>query len=294
MNLMLLNFANFRMFGFIISVGINERINMQVSKVGNDNSKVVLYSGLATVAGGGLGALAGWNTKPFLQDDGPSDTFVRKVVERGGEIVAEDNPMFAQIKDLAEKSNSAKSIEELKTIVLKPMREMYESLGDDIDGMKQALTCSAELTKSMGISTFSSEDIASVKSVDDVVELLGRDFDKLVGGRTLEELRQSSFEESHRIMKESVKTMFTNLWDSKSKSFIKIEKDVDLDASLKSIVENSRNLLEDVAKGMKGKAALIYGISTAAVAGLGTLAGIKLAHKPAKELSEQKNEQKID
>lgn len=260
---------------------------MEVNKVNNQNSNVGLYTGIGTVAGGGVGALAGWNTKPFLKDDGPSDTFIKNVIARGEEIVSTDNPMYEQIKQFSEMGNSAKSVEELRAMVLKPVREMYEVLGDDIEAMKHALTYTAELSEGMGVPAFSAEDIASVKSLDDVVELFGKNFDKQFGGKTLEEIRQSSAENAQRIVKESVKTMFHNLWDTESKKFIKIDNDIDLDDSLKSVAENVRNLLDDVAKGMKGKAALIYGLSTAAIAGLGTFVGVKLLHKPDNKLAEQ-------
>lgn len=44
----------------------------------------------------------------------------------------------------------------------------------------------------------------------------------------------------------------------------------------------------------KGKAALLYGAGAALVAGLGTFAGLKLAHKPTKDLPEQNDESKIN
>lgn len=265
---------------------------MSVNSVGNKNSNIGLYTGAAVVAGGGAGALVGWNTKPFLNGDGPSDTFIKNVMAKGENLDLPDNPILTEVKKLSEQANSAKSIEELKELSLKPIRDMYSTI-DNIEDIRGALNYTAEILKAAGES-FSAEDIASVKSVDDAVNLFGRKFDEQFAGKTLEEIRKSSTEEFQKFAKESIKNAFNEMWDSKDKKFIEIDNLCELDNDVMDIVKATRKVFVDAANGMKGKAALLYGAGAAVVAGLGTFAGLKLAHKPAKDLPEQNDEQKIN
>ncbi len=266
---------------------------MSVNSVGNKNSNIGLYTGAAVVAGGGAGALVGWNTKPFLNGDGPSDTFIKNVMAKTKNIELSDNPMFAEVKKLAEQANSAESIEELKELSLKPIRDMYSAI-DDIEDIRGALNFTADILKTVDQPAFSAEDIANVNSVDDAVNLFGRKFDEQFAGKTIEEIRKTSTEESKKVIKESIKSSFKEMWDSKAKKFIEIGNDCELDDDVTDLVNATRKVFVDVANGMKGKAALLYGAGAAAVAGLGTFAGLKLAHKPAKDLPEQNDEQKIN
>ena len=266
---------------------------MSVNSVGNGNSNIGLYTGAAAIAGGSAGALAGWNTKPFLDGDGPSDAFIKNVMTKTKNIDLSDNPMFAEVKKLAEQANSAESIEELKELSLKPIREMYCNI-DNIEDLRGVLDFTADILKNAGQSAFSAEDIANVNSVDDAVNLFGRKFDEQFAGKTIEEIRKTSTEEAQKAITESIKSSFKEMWGSKAKKFIEIGNDCDIDDGVMDLVNATRKVFVDAANGMKGKAALLYGAGAAAVAGLGTFAGFKLAHKPAKDLPEQNDAPKIN
>lgn len=258
---------------------------MEVNKVNNQNSNVGLYTGIATVAGGGVGALAGWNTKPFLKDDGPSDAFIKNVVPKFGQIISEDNPVYAEAKKIVDQLNSVKTIEELKASMLKPLEETFQSI-NNVELLKEMLKASSGNPESIGYG-FSLDEINNVKSVDDFMALCKKGLDKKYEGKTLEDLRQASEKELQSFMDSTVKMLFGQLWDSEAKNFIEIDKEVPLDDNIMDIVSNSRKILVETANNMKGKAALIYGLSAAAIAGLGTFIGVKFLHKPDAKNVEQ-------
>lgn len=252
---------------------------MEVNRVNNQNSNVGLYTGVATVAGGGVGALAGWNTKPFLKDDGPSDVFIKNVIPKFGQIISEDNPVYAEAKKLIGQINKVETIDELKASILKPLEENYRSI-NDVEILKEMLKAASENEELINGGSFATEEINNIKSVDDFIALCKKSLDKTYEGKTINDLRQASEKELQRFMKDTVKMIFGHLWDPETKKFIEIDKEVPLDDNIMDIVSNSRKIMDETANNMKGKAALIYGLSTAAIAGLGTFIGVKLLHKP--------------
>lgn len=80
---------------------------MAVDGVNNSNNNTALYTTGAALVGAGAGAGAAYLTKPFLKDDAPTDSFVKKI---------EDN-LTKRNKNLRQEIDNFKNIDELKDYV---------------------------------------------------------------------------------------------------------------------------------------------------------------------------------
>lgn len=259
---------------------------MEVNKVNNQNSNVGLYTGIATVIGGGAGALAGWNTKPFLKGDVPSDEFVKNVIPKMENIIPEDNEVYVEVNKLVKDLNAVETIDELKASMLKPLEETCSAI-NNVENLKQMLKISSKNAVVGGDGYFSPEEIDNIKSIDDFWALCKKSLDKKFEGKTLKDLRDAAENDIQNFKKKFVCMMFDELWDKTTKNFIKIDKDLDIDDGIKTLILDSHKIMVDAANNMKGKMALIKGLSTATVAGLGTFIGVKLFHKADNKVIEQ-------
>lgn len=252
---------------------------MSIDKVSNSNAG--LYASSAAVIGGGAGAAVGWYSKPFLKKGEPTDTFIKKVGENA--VNALPDEMKNPINQALESMKNISSVEELKEISIKQARDIYKHL--DVEAQKEALYLANEISKQLGQKGFEAEAIESITGVDDVIELVGKNFDEQYAGKTLEEIRGLAKVEQEQALKLGAKSMIDAVWDADNKKFMKFEEEVP------EIVSNMRKAVVDAANSLKGKAALIYGLGSAAVLGLGTLIATKALHKP--EQASVQNEEKL-
>lgn len=241
---------------------------MPVDKVSNSNAG--LYAASAAVIGGGAGAATGWYSKPFLKKGEPTDTFIKKIGENAAKALPDEikNP----ISQMVETMKNISSVEELKEVTMKQIKDVYKDL--DVEAQKESLRITNEISEELGLKALNNEAIEKITGVDDVVKLCSENFDEQYAGKTIDEIREVTKGSQEKILKKGAKTMFDSVWDADNKKFIKFEEEVP------EIVSNMRKAVVDAANSIKGKTALIYGLGSAAVLGLGTLFATKALHKP--------------
>lgn len=258
---------------------------MPVDSVNSANSNAGLYAAGAAVVGGGAGAAVGWNTRPFLKNGEPTDTFVKKIVKNAVNIVPKEvmEPLQAQLKQL----ENVNSLDELKAVSMDVIRNNFKGLSRS--EMQANLYFTNDTLSALGKEGFAEQDIEDVKNLDDVVELFSKNFDKEYAGKTLEDVRAMAQAEVESVSKTAAKNAFEVLWDPQAKKFIKLDLAGE-EGLFAELAVNTRKAVVDAANSLKGKAALIYGLGSAAVLGLGTLlclGGKKAEHIDSKVVEDE-------
>lgn len=248
---------------------------MAVDGVNNANSNTGLYAGSAAVVGGGAGAAYGYFSKPFLKNNEPTDSFIKQVGQNMVKIVPEE--AANSINEIAKQANNAKTVEELKTNMITSLRQVFADA--DIEDAKASIKMAAEMAEAAGVNDVSKAEIESIKNVDDIINLFSKNFDEKYAGKTIEQIREMSKAESDNLLKNSVKSLFNQMWDADKKQFVKIESD---GTPLGDYAVSVRNAVVDAANKIKGKTAAIYGLIGAAVLGLGTLVACMATNKSEK------------
>ena len=266
-----------------------------VSSVDNrNNGNVGLTTAGSAIVGGGAGALAGYYSKPWVKDDAPTDTFIKKAGERlvnASDIPDAQKEVFKNASSMIDKMKNAKTVEEFKNTILEPINKVLDSYSD-INALR---------TDYPNFSGFNSDFLefgninsdvyeqkfANATSIDEYKKVLSEAVEAGINAKGLDKCKQD-FANSIDVIRKSgipvtmddlVNQIFNELYDKDAKKFVKN----------KDYTENTFNIVNDVAKKMQGKAAIIWGSIGAAALGIGGFAVAKAMNHKNSPQPQEKN-----
>lgn len=232
---------------------------MAVESVNGSNINTGLYTSAGALAGAGIGAAAGWCSKPYLKDGVPTDSFTKKLNENLTELLSPEEKEFFEAveknaKSILKKFDEAKSIEGIKNLFIN------QNMGDaSLDVIKERVAVNKLSSDIMGVNYSSAfqemvEKVSKANSLDEVKTVFAETFDKEYKGKSLDEIKAAIKAEVNNTEKTNAKVLFEQFWDSSKKQFVNCE-------------EGVGKAIKKAAKSVQGKAALIYGAVGAAVLG---------------------------
>ena len=266
-----------------------------VSSVDNrNNSNVGLITAGSAIVGGGAGALAGYYSKPWVKDDAPTDTFIKKAGERLLTISGLPNAekeYFKAMRPMIDKVKTAKTVEHFKYAILVPINKVIVSYSD-INALRAEYPNFSDFNFDFAQLGNINSDVyeqkfANAKSIDEYKKVLSEAFEAEINAKGLDKCKQDFANGIDAIRKSGipltmddlVNQIFNGLYDKDPKKFVKN----------KDYTENTFNIVNDVAKKMQGKAAIIWGSIGAAVLGIGGFAVAKAINHKNSAQPQEKN-----
>ena len=245
---------------------------MAVEGVNNSNNNAGLYALGAATIGAGAGAGVAYMTKPFLKDDAPTDSFLKKMDEKIIANVPENerveyNSIKKDIKlykGLIEKFenvfNNSKTIDEFKASFVDTMlKDVDETKFGELKASDNKIV---EFLNTGGLIPDQTKinEFKNIKNLDELKVFLANAINDVNYGMTLEEIK-SDFSDTKKTLQECENEigegLFKKFWDADKKKFINCD-------------EGVGKAIKSAAKSIQGKYALIYGSIAAGVLGIGT------------------------
>ena len=265
-----------------------------VSSVDNrNNGNVGLITAGSAIVGGGAGALAGYYSKPWVKDDAPTDTFIKKAGERvvnASDIPDAQKEVFKNASSMIDKMKNAKTVEEFKNATLEPINKVIDSYSD-INALKANYRNGLDMVDNLTFNNINfdvyEQKFANATSIDEYKKVLSEAVEAGINAKGLDKCKQD-FANSIDVIRKSgipvtmddlVNQIFNELYDKDAKKFVKN----------KDYTENTFNIVNDVAKKMQGKAAIIWGSIGAAALGIGGFAVAKAMNHKNSAQPQEKN-----
>lgn len=259
---------------------------MAVEGVNNFNNNA-LYAGGAALTAGMAGGAVGYCTKSLLKDGMPTDTFMNKVGNNITKVYPQE--FLSGMKEFVAKLNNAKSIDELKEINFKTIKDLYGNLS--LDEAKLGLLNSIPLDDVSGVKPLNAQEIVDAKNFDELMELVSKNLDEKFAGKTFEELKRASALAQKEQLKNQIKSLLSSMYDFNKNKFYSLKElgldNLDATDEMSKLSIKVRAAVIDAARSIKGKSALIYGGISAAVAGVGTFIGLGLKNSKSIKETEQ-------
>lgn len=232
---------------------------MAVESVNGTNNNKGLYTSAAVLAGGGIGAAAGWYSKPYLKDGAPNDSFISKMDKNIKEAMSPEEKALTEAVEKEYKGYrdiiaNAKTVDELKNGYV---NKIFEGSKDvDFETFKGITEHLSESFEALGIQTSPeyADKVRKTSNYEELKQVVSENFDKQYAGKSIDEIKQAIKNEGDELNKKVAKNLFEQFWDSSKKQFVDCE-------------EGMGKAVKKAAKSIQGKAALIYGTIGAAVLG---------------------------
>lgn len=253
---------------------------MAVDGVNNNNTAVYAGTG-AALAGGAIGGATGYYTKSILKDGEPTDEFVKKVAKNTEKELKE---MFPGLKNSGQ-FKDAKTADECKNIVVDGYKTVLKDL--NLDNAKVAVKNTVDNFESVGLKGINPEAIEKASNLDELVDLVSKNFDENFAGKSAKEVRAAYDSIANKQFKEIVKAGLAAIYDSDKKKFVDFGELGD--TPIEKFIKKNAKAYKDAASSIKWKAAGIYGGIAAALLGIGTYLGVASGMKA--QTPEQAEEQ---